>query len=177
MDDRLRHADNDSLVGLLRGRHLHEPPAGTLRRALALASRLPAPRPTLVQWIVECLFDSAQSPALAGVRGSSVGERRLLYRLGPPNAPVGQIDLLLRREPNGSLALQGQVVPPVQGLTLSFSTGRSAKRKPVALSEVGDFYVRGLRPSRSGLTLEIVVPGAAPLTIETLRLNPPEALS
>lgn len=167
MGNRFRTPE-ERLAKLLKGRHLVEPPASTLHKARALAALLPQRAPGLAHWIVERLFDSAGAPQAAGVRGSTTGERRLLLQLGTTEAPQGQLDLLVRREAGGTLAVQGQLVPLLAGVEIEFGAGRARQR--VALNEVGDFYLRGLKPSAQGLAIVLHAPGVAPLTIDDLDL-------
>lgn len=167
MGNRFRTPE-ERITQLLKGQHLVEPPASTLHKARALAAHLPQPAPGLVRWIVERLFDSAQVLQPAGVRGGSTGERRLLLQLGAAGSPQGQLDLLVRREAGGTLALQGQLVPLVAGAEIEVGSGRSRQR--VALNEVGDFYLRGVVPSAQGLAIVLHAPGVESLTIGDLDL-------
>ncbi|MFN7965584.1 MAG: hypothetical protein U0V87_07850 [Acidobacteriota bacterium] len=167
MGNRFRTPE-ERIIQLLMGRHLVEPPASTLHKARALATHLPQPALGLVRWVVERLFDSAQVLQPAGVRGGSSAERRLLLQLGATDAPEGQLDLLIRREAGGTLALQGQLVPVVAGAEIEVGSGRSRQR--MTLNEVGDFYLRGVVPSAQGLAIVLHVPGVEPLQIGDLDL-------
>jgi hypothetical protein len=154
------------LIDLMKGRQLVEPPAATLHRARALRGLLPAPAPGAIRWLIERLFDSAASPVPVGVRGAVGQERRVLLQIGPEGAPVGQVDLLVRRDRSGRLAIHGQIVPQVEGLTVSVRIGQ--RLSPARLTEVGDFHLDGIRAAASKLAIVLHLPGAEPLVIDEL---------
>jgi hypothetical protein len=129
----------------LRGRHLHQPPASALRSALVLGSQL-KPRPTTTDWLVTLLFDSASQPLPAAVRGVSSGQRRLLYQGRTTHGDEIQVDLCLRRGPDGMLELTGQLLPPWARAHAVVTTGRVRRKQP--LGDAGDFVLRRL-PARS----------------------------
>lgn len=155
MTKRTRKDDPERMVPHLRGRHLVEPPASTVRRAFALSALLPAASPGFVSRVVALLFDSAAAPLPAGVRSGAAGERRRLYRLGEGEA---RLDVRVRREPGGALEVAGQVLPPEAAASAVVVAGRTRHRE--ALGPAGDFLVRGLPARPKSLTLEIV-PAAA----------------
>ena len=141
----------ERLAGRLDGKSLREPPAGVLRKAIALGASL-EPRPSLLERICELLFDSGAEPLPAGVRGAAAEERRLLYRFAGEGLETAELDLRLRRESGGTVELTGQLLPPREGAVVELRSGRKSNR--VALGEGGEFLLRHL----SGATpLELVV--------------------
>lgn len=159
---------DDELIDRLAGRSLTEPPAATMHRARALATRLPSPAPSPVRWLVELLFDSSLSPLPAGVRGAAGSERRLLLRLGPAGESGVELDLLLRRESTGAVSIQGQLVPPPGEGEIEVDAG--ARLRTLTLSEVGDFRIAGVRAAADHVSLKIAFPGVEPIRIDNLRL-------
>jgi hypothetical protein len=138
-----------------------------MHRARSLKELLHQPRPTLVGWVFEKLFDSAATPAAVGTRGGSLQERRVLVQFGPPGDPAGQLDVLVRRETSRTIAVHAQLVPMLDGVDLSIMAGkRPIKTK---LSEVGDVYVRGLQGS-TGLAVVLSSRSGERLVIDDLDL-------
>jgi hypothetical protein len=168
MKRRTRETDPERLAPYLKGKHLVEPPAATLHKAIALRSLLPRRETARRGFLATLLFDSLAAPLPAGVRGSALTERRLLYRLDGGDGPR-ELDLLVRSRA-GKVELAGQFLPPIDGGAVAVRAGRSVRRQP--LGESGDFLFRALPASRAGaaLTLEIdgheaaVIEGIAPST-------------
>lgn len=90
----------------------------------------------------------------------------MLLQIGPEGAPVGQVDLLVRRDRSGRLAIHGQIVPQVEGLTVSVRIGQ--RLSPARLTEVGDIHLDGIRAAARKLAIVLHVPGAEPLVIDEL---------
>ncbi|HHN74072.1 MAG TPA: hypothetical protein ENK10_02460 [Acidobacteria bacterium] len=152
------------LEELLAGRHLHEPPAATVRKAEALAGRLPDPGRS-GGWLVELLFDSWESAT--AVRGDVLQlDRRLLYRL-VSDGDEREIDLRLRRDERGRLEVAGQVLPPEGAEQAVAVVGR--RRRQQALGAGGDFLFRGLSAA-APVGLEVVLADGGKIVIESLPL-------
>ncbi|MDQ7005770.1 MAG: hypothetical protein Q9Q40_00905 [Acidobacteriota bacterium] len=164
MGRRRNWVSEKNLEELLAGRHLHEPPASTLRKAEALAARLPDPARS-GGWLVELVFDSWESAAevRAGVLQL---DRRLLYRLTSGNEER-EVDLRLRRDERGRLEVAGQVLPPEGAEQVVVVAGRGRRRQ--ALGGTGDFLFRGLSGSVP-VGLEVWLTGGGKLVIESLPL-------
>ncbi len=162
-----READPERLAALIKGIHLVEPPPGTIHKALALRSLLPAPGSGPLEWLATLLFDSLAAPLPAGVRGAALAERRLLYRLDAGDE-VRQLDLLVRGKA-GRLEVAGQVLPPLPGATVAVRSGRSIRRQ--ALGEAGDFLLRGIPLARAGVTLALEVDGRPAVEIAGIALS------
>ena len=158
----------EAFGALLKGEHLHEPPDGVLRQAIALGSQL-QPQPGLVERLFELVFDSAAQPLPAGVRGAAAEERRLLFRLAGEGTDPAELDLRLRREAGGTIELTGQLLPPCEGAVAELRTGRKTRR--VDLGEGGEFLARKL-PSSPALELIIDDGTGRPLRVGELPLPP-----
>lgn len=156
-----READPERLAELLKGTHLVEPPAGTLRKAIALRSLLPRPGTARRGFLASLLFDSLAAPLPAGVRGGALSERRLLYRLEAGD-DARELDLLVRGR-GGKLELAGQMLPPLAGVAIVVRSGRTIRRQ--ALGEAGDFLVRGIPAARGGVELGLEVDGRSAVVI------------
>ena len=155
----------------LPGRHLQNPPAGVVRRALALGAAIEARRRSRWSSLVELLFDSASAPLPAGVRGLARGERRLLYRLAAPEGGEMQLDLQLSRDPRGGLAITGQLLPPLAGAVVQARLG--AVRRRHTLGEAGEFTIHRLAGRGASLSLEISVAGEPRLVLDDVPLPDP----
>lgn len=143
------------LADLLRGRHLHEPPSGTLRRALALGAALEK-APTFAEWVVSLLFDSSAQPVPVGVRKGAAGaERRLLFALNAGAGVERRVDVRVRWEPKGTLEIAGQVLPPADALGVEAVVARRRVRAEVGAA--GEFLLRGIaaRGASVSLVLEL----------------------
>jgi len=158
----------DTLARALRGEHLAEPPAATLRRAIALAAELPRKRGFL-SWVADLVFDSALSPEPSGVRAARRTERRLLYRATPrprrrPLREAAELDLRLRRDAQGRVELTGQILPPWPGGRAVVRAGRL--RRVARLGPHGEFLVKTLPARAESFRLEIEGPDRARLVLE-----------
>ena len=158
----------ERLAGLMGGKRLVEPPAGVLRKAVALGSLLEG-KPSLVERICELLFDSGSEPLPAGVRGAATEERRLLYRLGGEGIETAEIDLRLRREAGGTVELTGQLLPPREGAEVQLRSG--SRTRKVKLGEGGEFLARSL-PGTAALELVVDDGFGPPIRIGELPLPP-----
>lgn len=158
--------DPERLAVLLSGDRLHEPPAGTLRRAIALAARLGERPAGLAAWVARLLFDSAASPLPAGLRGGAGNDRRLLYQLDParPGDDAAQVALRLRRDADGTLEITGQFLPPPAGASVTVRAGKVSRTGPVGA--IGEFAVRGLSARATKIRLTLDVPGREPVTLD-----------
>lgn len=157
-----RAADPERLAPHLKGKHLAEPPAATLHQAIALRSLLPRPETARRGFLATLLFDSLAAPLPAGVRGSALTERRLLYRLEGGDG-ARELDLLVRSKA-GKVELAGQFLPPIDGAAVAVRAGRSVRRQ--ALGEAGDFLFRALTAPRAGLALTLEIDGREAVVIE-----------
>jgi hypothetical protein len=166
MRRRTREADPERLAPHLKGKHLAEPPAATLHKAIALRSRLPRRETARLGFLATLLFDSLAAPLPAGVRGSALTERRLLYRLEDGDGPR-ELDLLIRIKA-GKLELAGQFLPPIDGATVAVRVGRSVRRQP--LGETGDFLFRAFPAPRAGVALTLELDGQEAVVIEGIAL-------
>ncbi len=162
MKRRTRAADPERLAPHLAGKHLVEPPAATLHQAIALRSLLPRPETARRGFLATLLFDSLAAPLPAGVRGSALTERRLLYRLEGGDG-ARELDLLVRSRA-GKVELAGQFLPPIDGGAVAVRAGRSVRRQ--ALGEAGDFLFRALAAPRAGLALTLEIDGREAAVIE-----------
>ena len=154
------------LSSMLRGQRLHEPPRDVLAHAVSLSRALPRKK-SLLDTVVELMFDSARSPLPAGVRGRPT-ERRLLYQAIAGGAEPRQLDLRVRREAGGTIELTGQCVPGFDSAKVEVEAGRT-KRK-ASMTEAGEFVVRGL-PGRAAVLLLRVAPKGEPgFTVEDVPL-------
>jgi hypothetical protein len=171
MSKRDRDESWENWVGeALPGRHLRMPPAGTLRRALALGGGLKS-RPSAASWVVELLFDSAAQPLPAGVRGTGAGHRRLLYQARTTPGEEVQLDLRVRREAGGTFELTGQVLPPWSGGRIVARLGKTTRKQP--LGDGGEFVVRRLPARAETLTLEISTDAGDELVVPDIPLPEP----
>ena len=154
----------------LRGKDLHEPPQGALRKALALGSRLVSGARGS-HWLIELLFDSAVEPLPAGVRGSTA-DRRLLFeaRMESDEAAGYQLDLRLRRARTGSLEVTGQILPPLLGGRVNARAGRV--RRSQALGDTGEFVLRGLPRAADSLELQLEQADGSTLELPGIPLLP-----
>ena len=152
----------------LKQARLEEPPAGTLRRATALAGRF-AEKKAAGQWLVEMIFDSASTPLPAGVRAAAGGERRVLYQIGPPEGgEPWQLDLRVRREGGDELAVTGQLLPPLAGGRIEARAGRTRRRRK--LGKAGEFVLRSIPVEAGALRLEIFPDAGESLVIPEVPL-------
>jgi hypothetical protein len=152
----------------LKEARLEEPSPGALRRAVALGSQLPGKK-ALGQWLVELIFDSASAPLPAGVRGAAGGERRVLYQIGlPEGGEPWQLDLRVRRESGDTLAVTGQILPPLAGGRVEARVGRV--RRTRELGESGEFLLRSLPVEAGTLRLEIFPDDGESLVIPDIPL-------
>ena len=170
-----RRKDNgweDRAARRLRGRSLHEPPEHVLRRAVALAARLPEPGPSSVGRLVALLFDSAAEPLPAGVRGGGLVERRVLFEIRPyeKGRITNQLDVRLRREEGGAVQVTGQLLPPSPGTRLILKAARSRRKRE--LGEQGTFLIRGLPGGTKVVLLEIEFPEGGTVQIPPIPLDP-----
>lgn len=156
----------ERLAGLMAGRRLVEPPAGVLRKAMALGDLLGA-KPSLVDRICELLFDSGSEPLPVGVRGAATEERRLLYRLGGGEFEEAELDLRLRREAGGTVELTGQLLPPHEGAAVELRSGTRTRK--IQLAEGGEFLARNL-PGTIPLELVVVAGNGVPIRVGELPL-------
>lgn len=154
----------------LPGAHLRQPPASTLRKALALGSRL-QPRATLSGWLIELLFDSAGQPLPAGVRGTTAGQRRLLYRARTEAGEEMQLDLRLRRESGDALELTGQLLPPWTGARVQAVAGRTRRKQ--TLGDAGEFLVKRMPAKAGTLRIEIRAANGDEIVIPDIPLPDP----
>ncbi len=161
-----RLPDPERLAALLSGDRLHEPPAGTLRRAIALGARLEERPAGVAAWVARLLFDSAASPLPAGVRGGAGTDRRLLYQLDPaqPGDEAAQVDLRVRQDAGGTLEITGQLLPPPAGASVTVRAGKVSRTTPVGA--IGEFAVHGVSARAAKIVLTLDVPGRAPVTLD-----------
>lgn len=161
---RKKNAPED-LIPLLKGRHLHEPPAGVVRRALALREGLEPARKRIARWLAEIVFDSALQPMPAGVRGGAGTERRLLYQLreSEGSRPGAQLDVRFRDQARGGVEVRGQLLPPWPDAEVKASAARASRK--TRLSGDGEFVLRGV-PGKRKIRIEIRRGRAAAVAID-----------
>lgn len=168
MKRRKTWSQEEVLEGLA-GPYLSEPPDSTLRKALALASRLPEPGPGLLRWLVSRVLDSAMEPAAAGVRRGLQGERRILIDLSIAGDTSARLDLLTLSADGQTFGLRGQLSPVRDDVTLEIVAGSRIFELPV--SPVGDFVINNLPFSKGGVFLRVLTPGVEP--VELRDIEPP----
>ncbi|GAB4221962.1 MAG: hypothetical protein Kow0062_17180 [Acidobacteriota bacterium] len=172
---RQRDDDHDRLTRLLAGDHLVEPPAGTLRKAIALGARLGERRAGgVVDWICRLVFDSAAQPLPAGVRGTALADRRMLFRLEPGSGATDRgcdLDLLVRNADGRRVVLLGQLLPPVADATVRARAGRGRAEAPV--SAAGDFELELSASRGQPIEVEVEAPGLGRVTVGPIA--PPDA--
>lgn len=152
--------DDEALAGALSAsRVLHDAPEAAIERAIALfASRAMAAgapvqrRPGLVRRLASLAFDSGSQPALAfGQRSDAAGVRQLLFSIEGRD-----IDLRIVADESGAaFALSGQVLGPDSAGVVVIEPDHGGDTDAAALSDLGEFRLRPVRPGTYRLTLEL----------------------
>lgn len=151
--------DDESLAGALSAsRVLHDAPEAVIERAIALFAPRPAAvgsvqrRPGLVRRLASLAFDSGSQPALAfGQRSDAGSVRQLLFSLEGRD-----IDLRIAPDESGAaFALSGQVLGPDSAGVVVIEPDHGGDADAVALSDLGEFRLRPVRPGTYRLTLEL----------------------
>ena len=162
---RKKLANEDYLIGGLKGRHLVEPSRRILAEAIALGGRLAPARKGVIAWVSELLFDSGLALATAGVRnGASASERRLLYSCRTETEGEAQIDLRLHAAADGTVEMVGQILPPWRDAHVEAKSGRA--RRQAALGANGDFAVTGIPGGRDTMVLAIRAKDGSSLVLD-----------
>lgn len=161
--------DMEALVRGRRPGRLIEPPRDVVARAVALGQGAERRPSGLAGWLHRLAFDSALTPAVAGVRGGPVeGERRLLYELDGGEVPR-QLDVRLRHV-SGTVEIVGQLLPPLDGAWVEFRLGRN--RTKASLGSHGEFQA-SLAAGRGFLAvLSLRVDEQTLLVLDNLALPP-----
>jgi hypothetical protein len=121
------------------------PPEGAVQAVKkAFRSLGPRPAPNSVKVFATLVFDSFQTPALAGVRGAAVGTRRLLYEASGVSIELS-VDSL---SATGDVLLTGQVVHPGDEATgiCEVPVQLLHGRKTIAQTQTnkfGEFHLKG----------------------------------
>jgi len=149
------------------GAGLRQPPAATLRRALALGARL-RPAPSMAVQLMTLVFDSTLQPLPAGVRGTTGDQRRMLYRGRTAAGSEVQLDLRLRRESADTIELTAQLLPPWIGARFDARIGPARRRG--LLLDSGEFIVQRLPDKSATLRLEIAGARGETMVIEDVPL-------
>lgn len=143
---------------------LYQPPEGVVRTVKALVAT--QHRPARVP-LARLLFDSLQTPALAGVRSAAAPARVMLYGIGDY-----RIDLRMETKPGSRMSIVGQILissDPAQPAALVPVTLVSGSKtlRTLETNEFGEFSCEC--EAEENLRLQFTLPDATQIKIPLLQ--------